>query len=522
MDFAIDFVATKEVSAAEATPYRTYRCPVCDSRVVLRGYSQSAQRRPHFAHVKNQARADCENYHPSLYLSAFPITNENQRQPGINRPHIYVGEPELYLKETSIGFELKIVIPRRQIEPDWSGSVLFQGRYGEQTIGFASFLRPYEASVSPQNKRYLFSKRGEVGELFWGMLCDGIPGLNLGPNCFRQSEVQGRRLAASEDLFWGDKYWVVSPTAIEVPGSVSRYLSLHGTIGEWSVVELALPSEPNHLLEFEKDDICAWTGHEIRAHGARAYLITPLPHHFDEQGVFVLSSPVSQVRVALDSWYHNVLILDSKGKELVWQLATDDSLIISSHDATDAFVYVDGTLALAMRFESCELFDPHGLRFKTSDREFELFSTEAEELLHALRNSQKPLPGVVLGTCNEYVFKLLMLNGAPMDSLESLLIALCDGGHQFEIDASNFGKVCLPSEKEDHVVDLLDSRVRDRGQWLLSLPLPPPCIPSCRFPAAGRRIVSDWVRQLCSRTWSVEFEPHLRALAHDLRKAGHL
>lgn len=521
MDFAIDFVATRTVSAAEATPYRTYRCPVCDSRVVLRGYGQFAQRRPHFAHVKNQARADCENYHPSSYFPALPISNESQRQLGIRHPRVYVGEPELYLKETSIGFELKIVIPNRPIEAEWSGSVLFQGRYGEQTIGFSSSLRPIEASVSPQNKRYLFSRRGEVGEWFWGMLCKGILGLNLGPNCFRQSDIQGRRLAASENLFWGDRYWVVSPTVIDAPSSVSRYLSLLGSIGEWSAVELALPSEPNHVLEFEKDDIRTWTGHEIRTRGARAYLIDPLPHHIDEQGVFVLSTPVSRVRVALDSWYNNVLILDSQGKELTWQLATDDSLIISSC-AADAFVYVDGTLVLAMRFESCELFDPHGLRFNANDREVELFSKEAEELFHAIRSSQKSSSDVALGTCNERVYKLLMLNGAPMGSFESLLTALLDGDHPFEIDALNFGKICLPSEKENRVVDLLDSQVRGRGQWLLSMPFPSPLIPSCRFPADGRRAVSDWVRQLCSRTWNVEFEPHLRALAHDLRKAGHL
>jgi hypothetical protein len=346
MDFAIDIISIKTVGAAEATPYRLYRCPVCDSRVVLRGYGAFAQRRPHFAHVKNQARLDCENYHPSFYTPAFSISNENQRQAGINRPHVYVGEPELYLKETSIGFDLKIVIPGRPGEPVWNGAVLFQGRFGEQSIRFASFLRPFELLVFPQKDRYVFSKHGEVGELFWGILRDGIRGLKFGPNCFRQSEVRGRRLATSENLFWGDRYWMLSPTIIETPGSVSRYLSSFGTIGEWSVFELTLPSEPNHVLKFEKDDLRTWVGHEIHERGASAYLIDPLPHHFDEQGVFVLSTPVSTVRVALDAWNKNVFILDSKGDGLVWQRATDDSLIISLHDASDAFVYVDGTLVL--------------------------------------------------------------------------------------------------------------------------------------------------------------------------------
>lgn len=520
MDFAIDFISTKTVGAAEATPDRVYRCPVCDSRVVLRGYGQFAQRRSHFAHVKNQARPDCENYHPSFYLPAFSIANEDQRLAGVNRPYVYVGEPELYLKETSIGFDLEIVIPGRPSEPEWSGAVLFQGRFGEQTIGFSSLLRPFEALVFPQKDRYVFSRRGEVGELFWGMLRDGIRGLKFGPNCFRQSEVRGRRLATSEKLFWGDRYWMVSPTIIEAPGSVSHYLLLLGTIGEWSVFELALPSEPNHVLRFEKDDIRTWVGHEIHERGACAYLIDPLPHHFDEQGVFVLSKPVSTVRVALDAWYKNVLILDGKGDELVWQLATDDSLIISLHDANDAFVYVDNTIVLAMRFESCELFAPQGLRLKANDQEVELFSKEAEEIFRAFRSSRKTSCGIALESCNERVLKLLMLNGAPMDSHESLLTALCDGDHPFEVNASNFGRVCLPSVGKNSVLGLLDPWVRDRGKWLLSLPFPAPSIPSCRFPDENGPNTSDWVRPLRTRTWGVAFEPHLHALAYELRKAG--
>lgn len=520
MDFAIDIVTAKTVDAGGGNPYRGYRCPVCESRVVLKGYGSFAQRRPHFAHVKNQARPDCENYHPSLYISAFPVTKEDQRQSGINQPHVYVGEPELYLKETSFGFDLKLVIPGRPSEPEWSGVVLIQGRFGEQPFGFESLRRPYEASILPKRDCYTFSKRGEVGELLWGALRDGIRGLKFGPNCFRQSEVSGRRLGTSENMFWGDRYWMVSPTIIETPGSVSRHLSSLGTIGEWSVFELILPSEPDYVLSFEKDDIRTWVGHEIHERSACAFLIDPLPHHFDLQGVFVLSTPVSTVRVALDAWDKNIFILDSKGDDLVWQRATDDSLIISLYDASDAFVYVDGNLVLAMRFEACELFAPHGLRLKANDQEVELFSKEAKEMIRSFRYPCKSSCGIALVSCNECVLKLVRLNDAPMNSEDALQTALSDSDQPFKVDASNFGSVCLPSGKKVSVVSLLAPRVRERGKWLLSLPLPAPGAPICRFPGENGLNTSDWVRPLRARTWSVAFGPHLHALACELRKAG--
>jgi hypothetical protein len=468
--------------------------------------------------VKNQARPDCENYHPSFHVSFHDTSGAKSQMEG-RQPDIYIGEPELYLKETFSGFDLKLVI-RGACEPEWSGSVLINGRFGEQVVGFELLRRPYDVSVLPQTDRYVFSKRGEVGKLFWETVRSGIIGLKFGPNCFHQSSIRGRRLASSEKMFWGDTYWIVSPTTMTIPGSVSHFLTLLEAIGKWSVFELTLPSKPDYVLGFEKDDISTWVGHRIYERKARAYFIDPLPHHLDQQGIFVLSTPISTVQVALDPWEDDVLVLDSKGNHLIWNRAADNSLIISLNDSKDAFTYVDGALVLAMRFEACELFTPTGLRLKNNDQEVELFSKEAEEMIRALRYLHKPMYTILIEASNEHILKLLKLNGAPIDSSEALNIALRDRNYPIEVDASNFGKVFLPVRKQDKAVHLVAPKVRDRGKWLLSLPFPPPGAASCRFPGENGPNTPDWVQMLRTRNWSAAFGPYLETLAHELKEIG--
>lgn len=523
MDCAFDIGSGKIVAADAGNPSRAYRCDVCHSRVVLRGYGPFAQRRMHFAHVKNQARPDCGNYYPS-YGSTLPGAKTGQGQPGISisRPRVHVGEPELYLKETSSGFDLKLVIPGRPSEPEWNGTVLIQGRFGEQSVGFTSLHRPFEASVLPLRERYMFAKRGEVGALFWAMLRDGIQGLKYGANCFRQSEVRGRRLGPTERMFWGDEYWVICPEAVEASGGISRYLSLRGIVAGWNVFDLELPSKPEYVPNFEREDIQDWLGHAIHERAARARFVDLLPHHIDEQGLFVLSTPVSTLRVVLDGWDKNVFVLDSNGSDLVWQRATDDVLVISPCDASDAFVYVDGVIVLAMRFEACELFSPRGPQLKINDRGVELFAKEAHEMLCDFRESRETSSEIVLEACNERVQKLIRLNGAYLDSQEALQSALGDHDHPFEMDASNFGRVCLPNLKKITVAQVLAPLIRNRGKWLLSLPYPSPGEPSCRFPGENGIKTPEWVKSLRARNWNVAFGPHLRALACELRKTGNL
>lgn len=446
----------------------------------------------------HQASPDCEQFHPSSYQPSLSRAPADPYTGQLKTPYEYIANPELYLKETFSGFELRIVIPRRANEQAWHGAVVIQGRFGEQIFGFASLDAPGEIPVLPKLEPYRFSQRENVGAIYWCALSHGIPGLLLGANCFRLSGLQGRRLGPVEDMFWGETYQVMLPPGARVPDSLSHLISHIGELGSWQVLELTLPSSPESLLNFQAEEIRKWVLHDIRERPPQAILIDPLPHHFDAQGAFVLPQPVDEVRFFIDGGYKNVLVLTNNDDELHWDTKADGTILVSPNGTSNIFVLIDGAVRLALSLEHCALFSPCGIRVKTKNSETELFASEAT--LGSLRNNLTSLPELQLKAPNDTLLHLVRVNGKQFDSIESLKQAFLDVNSDFEIDASNFGRVYLSADSKEGKEFSLKAQVRDRISWLLTLPFPAPGEVTYRFPGNNREVNPDWFRALCARS----------------------
>ena len=521
MDYAIDNLTGKVIEAGKARIAGIYRCPVCHSRAVLRGGNPWAIRRKHFAHVVNQARPDCENYHPSLYRAPLPTGPQRRGHgQGISAQE-YIRQPELYLRQQiSSQFDLQLLLPSRSSGPPWQGELLIEGRFGEQTYGFTSLDRPRHASVPPQLGRYEILKRGEVSPSLWAVLSRGVEGLRKGATCFRQSEMMGRCLRQAEAMYWGETYMVLLPPGHSPPTAFAEWFSHCGELAGWAIFGLTLPSRIDWIANIEREEIGDWLGHEVRSFACRAYLLDPLPHHLDELGRFVLALPIQSIDIYVDEGYEEISIVGGDGVQLDWQEAPDGRISIFPTDTDVIHIYIDGDLSLALSLAACEPFSPSGIRLRSGNEEAELFA--AQPILAALRGNSDSTSDLVLRTPSDLLNRLVKLNGKPISDENTITGALSDLDSRFELDARNFGRVSFQKRSQERPQRSLKPSVLSSATWLLSLPQPSSHEPACRITGVRSTDVPRWVRALQARDWSVNYAPHVRALASELRKGGYV
>jgi hypothetical protein len=272
----------------------------------------------------------------------------------------------------------------------------------------------------------------------------------------------------------------------------------------------------DRLANIQREDIKSCLGHEIRSYPSRVVLIDPLPHHLDAFGRFVLASPLDRVDIYVGAEYKQLLVLNEDDEVLHWQAIPDGRVSILPGAAESFRVYVDGFLALLACFGECDPFYPKGIRIRSQAEEVELFS--AHRLVETLRVTQSPCRDLTLVASSKRLLEIVRLNGRPFDCTKPALAeAIADVSATFELDAVNFGRIHLGQRKPATVRPFQES-LSDRAAWLLSLPFPSPDEPACTITTAATSSVPQWLRALRTRTWSMTYAPHLRALAVELDK----
>lgn len=237
MEYAINIITDRLVSADKAPWSGPYVCPVCQGRVSLRS---GAKRAPHFAHLPGWGSPDCENYVPGQYqlngLSHGAAHPQRQRM-------------ELRLKIPTgadrAGWSIELVLPpcrecRATMSLDVGGRIQTIDMRGMQSHRYVTA----ELSVLPYR---IVSFSGKPEHSFVNGVdpeCVGLP--TLGAAAFTASgrgELKGfprtQELRASETfaLLWREPAEPGFPDELVVE-------RLRGREG-WSLALVTVPDDPS-------------------------------------------------------------------------------------------------------------------------------------------------------------------------------------------------------------------------------------------------------------------------------------
>ena len=264
MWYAIDVRTGKQIHADNGSRYRTYRCPVCEGEVFLRGGQHYAH---HFAHRHATAKPECELYTPGKSridphrAPAHPFTYEGRvakDKLGITPPSICieVENRQLSGRGRIPRWSLCIAIPK---SVDGRGRISFDlGAASPRTIALSKLFggpATYPANPDANDFKAVWCSP-ETDPAYRDIISERRPGLNKqGVTPFMS--VRGRYKPRARRLVWGRAYYFVWPKSFDPKFPSALDVLAFEKIKDWSCVLCALPESRDDILADWLDRVCS-------------------------------------------------------------------------------------------------------------------------------------------------------------------------------------------------------------------------------------------------------------------------
>jgi hypothetical protein len=511
MEYAVDVLSgMDDVPAREAQYGRVYRCPECKRPVVLKAARIPSSMAAHFAHVAHKANDECERYHPSS-----DNNRPAQRFKAPFRPTSRVSLPDLYLSCTNADWQLYASIPGARFYQPWEGTVQFLSGRGTNILTWQHLQLPQLIPVKPKAQPYVFTRHGQISDSYWTCLCAGVPGLDQAPNIFRKSITKGRRLGSTEEMVWGEVYYVVDNRSDYIPSTILRHMEKRGELLGYSVYELVLPIwEGRPVSSIAVEDWEPWLRHEIVAATVHCTLWSPLPHHFDVLGNMVLPIDEGTVYCSFSRVPERVDVVADDGLPVSFGLE-DDRLIIDVREDVTISIFAECLLTLEFAVAQCGHYSPKGITVKIGNDEMALLSPESfalaeRDVVHGSHEIELIFPSYLQPD-------VIRLNGDAF--IQEQYSSLARNGCGYELNAQNFGFHRIPkrTSNTDHE---LPAGIRDRVRWLAALPHPASGEPRCSIALPITWANDALLGPLQQRSWGMKYIQHIRTVEHKMREAG--
>ena len=267
MKFAISIRTGKVVYAEyKLSRFDRYKCPCCDSKVILRaGY----YRDPYFAHASsqtNQAKLNCEDYHPGNgYYVPTPITKKSV---SIAESKIELGGHDFFttlcVEDSESDFRLYLSIPTIPFDRENPISprdlqkikirITAEGSPIAQLPAIELFTGGVKTryDVKPTEKNYELEVVNNSGsEVDFDFLESPIEGLSPKGNLFGKVDEEWVRIFPNSKIEWGGEYYYVAQSNTSVPHKClpAEIAVRDGYTRKWKLWRIALPAEPDASVE---------------------------------------------------------------------------------------------------------------------------------------------------------------------------------------------------------------------------------------------------------------------------------
>lgn len=415
---------------------RSLVCPKCDESVFLR---EGCKRVAHFAHRSGKADPSCELYHSygnyERNIQVFPPT----QKPEVAKERTFHCEIELYLEvQPDLRASALLRIPAVPRLPAWTGEIRIRTPQGEARYTQTDLCRNIYIKVIPNRDAYKLSHVGEVDDEVSQMAANGVRGLSADKSLFRKGNGVGKRLGWSDPLYWGEGVWIVfgsrkafedctkfaNSNAIEVQ---SLRLS-----EEWPCVELTLPPESS-IEDASRAAIAEFFERQILPPRPSLLILDPPPHHFSEEGEWVLASGVERVRVRR-SVNSRVFVEQSTTDGVSVEELSDDEVEIAVPGDSSFRICLDN-VDIRVRIEQCSFRYSYMARLWIGENPYSLEAVRSDIAL--LRLARREWQTVRLEFDSKELEIVTLLNGNQWSGNDTLRNVLHDGITEIRLEVGN-------------------------------------------------------------------------------------
>jgi hypothetical protein len=466
MDFALDPYTKLRVYPKAAKGHKSYLCPACSKPVTVRCVG-SKKRVAHFAHRKNVANSDCENFFESDYSTNHRTPTLRPLPPivppVINRPKFkpepsYNTAKNLYLVFEVGAWKLYLTFNLPPSYSRWGGQMRIQGKNGERQISYRSLGSKDRLEVDFNFDNTSVSKYGDVDAESWQLLTENMPKINSKFNFFHAPDGSGRMLEKAEALRLDEKYILAQRVPVD---QLALFQSI--TSKEWIengifFYEFCVDSQINKDV---RSYLTIFLEKEINESRQVFKLLDPLPLKIESDGV-----------VRIDSAADNVLIEFSGDPNLLHyhilggifsaeDIKIDGSLIrVFFNQARGIEVYSKNSFLIRIEKTEERPSGIEGIKLIFGERKFDLLD---DRLISKIRTGDS-----FAISSSQFPIDLIQVSkDSGKYSPDSNGKYIFDYG--LEINAKSFGYFSLTHNYE-HIIDLsLPTYNSATSKWLTSL-----------------------------------------------------
>lgn len=501
---AVDPVTDTLVLADFASAARSYRCPVCRSRVALRAGSKYAA---YFAHVSGQADPNCENY----FAGSFQYSGLRRIGPPEAEDRDTSDTFDVYFDSTPSGLHLGLWFPTARRLGEWTGSIRLRAENTNRLFPMRLLSDGRLVTFPLGTGQWELNSEGEISDEYLSRLELGPGSLERGLNLFDATRSPGRRIGPSGRIPLGGAVWAVtrdSAFGFAAPERLVRCSEI-GADGGWHVFSIELPSEAS---DSERKAIGNWLSRDIREARAKVWIERPYPLRIRSNGTTVLP-PSSTVEFRSDRVVDfeitpadrsGVIRLDRGAKRTEWRPPGPGGWTLRA-DGLDSLQFEIAALsserprpitAVVPGGPPCDLF-------------------ELTEVFSRLSCSGVRQIQVQLSWLTESIATLASISGCALPDVRVVDLTAAPGT---EISFQNLGRAWWvpenPVSEHEPGQTLTDGRVA-LARWLAAYARRDGS-GDVRFDEPGLLPSQPPFERLKSLTWDSRFSVHVRALAKSL------
>jgi len=499
------------VRADEVSRSRSYglRCLECSAPVILR---KGKVFRAHFAHKAKEAQENCQYYHKGYDHYGFDI-----HPPDTHRAKDRYISSNLYCRGGfDSDFELSLLLPKGSGFPIWSGRIVISGKWGNNERSWTQLHRSTYIPIRLRPSLHpLIQFVGDVNESYKNILLS-VGGLEEPVNCFNFSDNYGRRLGQGEELYWGDKYWVITRHSYAKPPypiTIIKEDSEKDYNIEWSIYLVELPSAEIALGTQSETRIGDWIKHAVKTPESDITILSPLPIRLgSDDGAYIVSEDCSSAVLSVPD-ATRLVVLDEQSNEMQLTCLKDD-LVTVPFETDEVRIYYNGKPKSIFRREPINHFNPRGIEVVVNAEAQPMFAATKIILGDRIEDTT-----VDIQLPDRKVGKAIKINSVDYEELSKPLIDYLSDLQSLLINGDNFGEVSIIVKDRTKAIAEIESQYTELIKLLFCLASTDHDRAICLPENLMTSNTPSWLRRLHNMRWGSEHAHYVKRLITALKGA---
>lgn len=443
---------------SEAISGRYYYCPACKKVVTVRALG-SYSVIPYFAHLKNVADIDCENYVPSEHTyTSYPAINRDivsiqNDVPKNNIPKASFAKNLYLIFQNS--WQLQLALTIRPTKNRWEGYVDIETTSGTKRIKNDKHDQVLQIDIKFDFSPNSISKSGNVDNEVWDHIVEEFDMINPIGGIFNAPFGTGKKLSIGEKFHIGETYVFIPKLDFEFNSTIKSISELVFSQNNTNLYQFTIHDS---LKEEEIKEIENVFGIPVVENKPELRAIDFHPLRVTSDGTYIVSKETGKLIFTCqnNNAIEIVMVNGLADKNIKF---IDDKVLIDITKSDGVEFYWNHYPLVRILKGYAEFFNPDGITVEIDKQEYNLLDKNISFQLD--KSKSLKLLSNYLNLKN--LIKYRLIKTLEIDNNFEMIINLKD---EFELDANAFGYIYFSHNSyQEEKVNLTSNTINNR--WLI-------------------------------------------------------